>query len=146
MRKRKSLDYKYQESREPEYVKKIESSEDWCNLPIKTTLKAPHSKPDIIIRGKWKKICTIIEFACPSDVNISSKNQEKLNNYTALSRDMQIFYRDYRFEFLPMIVRAFGYIPKRLFKYAEDIGFEKKETKKHISKMQGILISGTIKI
>ena len=138
--------YKYQESREPEYVKKIENKEYWWNLPIKTITKVPHNKPDIIIWDKLKKVCTIIEVSCPSDVNISSKIQEKLNNYAALLRNMQILYRDYRFEFLPIIVGALGYMPKCLFKYMEDLGFQKNEAKKHIHTMQKIVTSGTVKI
>ena len=138
--------YNYQESREPEYVKKIENKEYWWNLPIKTITKVPHNKPDIIIWDKLKKVCTIIEVSCPSDVNISSKIQEKLNNYAALLRNMQILYRDYRFEFLPIIVGALGYMPKCLFKYMEDLGFQKNEAKKHIHMMQKIVTSGTVKI
>ena len=99
----------------------------WWNLPIKTITKVPHNKPDIIIWDKLKKVCTIIEVSCPSDVNISSKIQEKLNNYAALLRNMQILYRNYRFEFLPIIVGALGYMPKCLFKYMEDLGFQKNE-------------------
>ena len=98
------------------------------------------------IWDKLKKVCTIIEISCPSDVNISSKIQEKLNNYAALLRNMQILYRDYRFEFLPIIVGALGYIPKCLFKYMEDLGFQKNEAKKHIHTMQRIVTSGTVKI
>ena len=59
---------------------------------------------------------------------------------------MQSLCRDYRFEFLPMIVGALGYKPKCLFKYAEDLRCEKKETKKHISRMQGIVTNGTVNL
>ena len=52
-------DYRYQESREPEYVKKKQKKiEYWQNLPIKTTMKVPHNKPDLIIWDQSKKICT----------------------------------------------------------------------------------------
>ena len=59
---------------------------------------------------------------------------------------MQILYQDYRFEFLPIVVGALAYISKCFLKYAEDLGYEKKETKKYIGKMQGIVTSGTINI
>ena len=87
-----------------------------------------------------------IEFSCPSDVNISSKIQEKFNYYVALLRVMQILYRDYRFEVIPIVVGALGYIPKCLFKYMEDLGFKKNEAKRHINTMQRIVTSGTVKI
>ena len=51
-------DYRYQESREPEYVKKTENIEYCRNLLIETTMKVPHNKPDLIIWDQSKKICT----------------------------------------------------------------------------------------
>ena len=137
--------YKYQESREPEYVKKIENNEYWWNLPIKTITKVPHNKPDIIISDKLKKVCTIIEVSCPSDVNISSKIQEKLNNYAALLRNMQILYRDYRFEFLPIIVGALGYMPKCLFKYMEDLDFKRTKQRNTFTRCRKLLQGGQLK-
>ena len=59
---------------------------------------------------------------------------------------MQILYRDYRFEIIPIVVGALGYIPKCLFNYREDLKFKKNEAKKHIDTMQRIFTSGTVKI
>ena len=58
---------------------------------------------------------------------------------------MQILYRD-RFEMLPIVIGALGYIPKCLLSHMEDLGFEKKEAKRHINKIQGIVTNGTVKI
>ena len=59
---------------------------------------------------------------------------------------MQTLYRDYRFEMVQIVIGALGYIPKCLLNYIEDLGFEKKEAKRHINKMQGIVTNGTVKI
>ena len=40
-------------------------------------------------------------------------------------------------EIRPILVGAYGYVPTFLFKYMEDLGLEKKEAKKHISKDAG---------
>ena len=47
---------------------------------------------------------------------------------------------------LPIVIGALGYIPKCLLNDMEDLDFEKKEAKRHINKMQGIVTNGTVKI
>ena len=136
----------YRHSREPEYIKMIVHYEYWWNLPIITASKVPHNKPDLIMWNKLKKIYTVIEFSCPSDVKISNKILEKLNNYASLLRNMQKIYPDYRFEMMPTIVGALGFVPSCLFNYMTILGFEKKETLRHINKMQAIVSDGTVKI
>ena len=64
--------------------------EYWCNISIKTATKVPHNKPDIVIWDKLNKECSILEFSCPVDVNISNKVNEKNNRYGMLIRNMQI--------------------------------------------------------
>ena len=76
--------------------------------------------------GKFKKICTVIEFSSPSYINISHKIQEKMKNYAPLLRNIKMHYLDYRFEILPTISGALGYAPKGLFKYMNGLDLEKK--------------------
>ena len=59
---------------------------------------------------------------------------------------MRILYPDYRFEMLSIIVGALEFVPSCLFNYMTDLGFEKKEATRNINKMQGVVISGTVKI
>ena len=138
--------FKYNESRETEYVKKVDNYEYWWNLPIKTLTKIPHNKPDLLVWNNNDKTCTILEFSCPSDINISNKVNDKLNIYGPLVRNMQIMYPEYKFQMVPIIVGALGYVPKSLKEYIEELGFSKNETKRHINKMQAIVTGGTIKI
>ena len=95
---------------------------------------------------KLKKICAVIEFSCPSDVNVSIEIQEKMNNYAPLLQDIQIIYPDYHFEMLPLIAGAPGFVQSCLFNYMTTLGFDKKEALRHISKMQAIVSSETVKI
>ena len=55
---------------------------------------------------------------------------------------MQILYPDYKFNMIPIIVNALGYIPKCLKRYICDLGFDEKEAVKHIINMQNIVTSG----
>ena len=61
-------------------------------------------------------------------------------------QNMHILYPDYRFEMLPIVIGALGFVPLGLFNFTTNLGYEKKEALKHISKMQAIVSSGTVKI
>ena len=73
---------------EYEYVIKHDDMEYWCNISIKTATKVLHNKSDIVIWDKLNKECSILEFSCPADVNISNKVNEKNNVYGILIRNM----------------------------------------------------------
>ena len=47
--------------------------EYWWNIPVKTSSKVPHKKPDFIIWNKRKKRCTIVEINSPAKVKVSVK-------------------------------------------------------------------------
>ena len=51
-----------------------------------TSSMVPHKRSDLIIVNFLQKICTIIEFSCPSDINIFNKIHAKVNNYAPLLR------------------------------------------------------------
>ena len=54
-------------------------------------------------------------------------------------RNKQILYKDYQFEYSPIIIGTLGYAPIRL-------GLNKNDIEKDINKMQGIVTAGTVKI
>ena len=54
--------------------------EYWWDTPITTATKVKHNKLDLVIWNKTEKICTVIEFSCPADINISKKIAEKTGN------------------------------------------------------------------
>ena len=120
--------------------------EYWWNISVKTTNRLPHNKPDLIIWNKKSKQCYIVEFSCPSDVNVTSKITEKENNYAPLIRNLQILYTDYKYTFTPIIVGALGTVPKSLKSNIEELGFSKKHTIRLIRKLQILSVSGTVKI
>ena len=144
--RKKHPEHQYCNSRDPEYVLKLDNVEYWWNLSVKTITKVPHNKPDIIIWDNSAKICSVVEVSCPTDINIGNKIEEKMNNYAPLLRNMQIMYPEYRFKMLPIIVGALGYVPKCLQEAMEELGFDKKESTVHINKKQNIVTSGTVKI
>ena len=76
-----------------------------------------HNKPDLIVWNRETKICSIIEFSCPLDININKKVNEKLENYVQLVRNLQIMYPDYKFQIASIVVGAMGSVPKCLTNY-----------------------------
>ena len=79
-------------------------------------------------------------------MNITKKAKEKLDNYAALLRNLQMLYQGYKFEMDPIIVGALGYVPKELKSNLEKLNFNENEVKSITRKLQTISVSGTVKI
>ena len=137
---------RYSDLNEYEFIKKIGDKEYWWNISIKIATKIPHKKPDLVIWDKENKMCSIVEFSCPADINITQKVNDKINVYGLLIRNLQIMYPKYKFNMIPIIVGALGYIPKCLTSYLQDLGFDGNEATVHIMKMQNVVACGTVKI
>ena len=132
---KKNPSYRKGDLESPEYIHKEGNLEYWWNISIKTATKIPHNKPDLILWDRDEKICQIIEFSCPADINVSSKIEEKVATYGQLIRNLQITYKDYRFKMLPVVVGALGTIPNAT-----------KEINKLFRKLQNNSVKGTVKI
>ena len=132
---KKNPSYRKRDLESPEYIHKEGNLEYWWNISIKTATKIPHNKPDLILWDRDEKICQIIEFSCPADINVSSKIEEKVATFGQLIRNLQITYKDYRFKMLPVVVGALGTIPNAT-----------KEINKLFRKLQNNSVKGTVKI
>ena len=131
---------------ETEFITTVNDKELWWNVAVKTSSKVPHNRPDMIVWDMTRKLCYIIEFSCPADINIVNKVSEKENIYGPLIRNMQMMYENYSFMFIPIIVGALGHVPKCIFTNIENLGFTKNKTKKLVKKLQVLSVTGTVKI
>ena len=95
------------------------------------------------IRFETNHVCQVIEFNCLADSNISSIVWNKINIHELLIRNMQIMHPGYQLQMIPIIVDASSYIPKCLNLYMKDLGFNDKNIKIHVNKMQCIVFSDT---
>ena len=75
---KKNPSYRKRDLESPEYIHKEGNLEYWWNINIKTATKIPPNKPDLILWDRDEKICQIIVFSCPADINVSSKIEEKV--------------------------------------------------------------------
>lgn len=66
---------------ESEYIHTEELKEYWWNISIKTTTKAPHNGPDLIIWNRETKIHTIVQFSCLLDKSLTTS--QKITNYAS---------------------------------------------------------------
>ena len=48
------------------------------DFSIQTEKRIEHNKPDIVVLDKKKKLCLVIDVACPFDTRIKRKGQEKI--------------------------------------------------------------------
>ena len=109
---------------------KVNEYEYWWNISRKTLTKIPHNKPDIVIWKQNEKLCSIIEFSCPADVNISRKIDEKMNTHGSLLINLQSLCPEEKFEYMPIEVGALGYVPKCLTRYLCQLGFNTIQIRK----------------
>ena len=96
-------------------------------MSIKTAIKVPHNKHDLIIWNREKVVCTIIDFSCPLGLNIRKKVTEKKNDYGPLIHSVQIMYPNYKVEMIPISVGCLGYVQSDLKTYMKQPGFVIKE-------------------
>ena len=80
----------------------------------------------LIIWNYETKVCKIINFSCPLDINTTKKVSEKLEVHAPLVRNLQMLHPSYKFEIAPIVV-AMGYVPKYLVTYLNMVGFEGKD-------------------
>ena len=121
---------KFKHQQGPEYIYKVKGCEFSWNLSIETAIKIKHNKTDIVVWDRVEKIFKIIEISCTADVSITKKVEKKLSNYGPLIRNLQIFYPQYKFQMLPIVTGAMGYVPKWLEMDTHQLGFNKVETEK----------------
>ena len=57
-----------------------------------------------------------------------------------------MFYHDYKFEMIPTIIGALGYVPNDLKTNLEKLSFNEEEIVNITRKLQTISVSGTVKI
>ena len=113
------------------YIYTRKPREYWWNASIKAATKVPHNKP-------------ALSFSL--DINTTKKVSEKLEVYAPLVRNLQILHPGYKFEIAPIAVGAMGHYPKCLVTYLKMVGFEGKDIKLLIRRMQVKSISGSVKI
>ena len=80
-----------------------------------------HRRPDIVVIGKEKRECKIINKAVPGDQNIKVKELEKITKYQDLRLQVQTLW-DVKATVIPIVVAALGTICEELENHLKTIG------------------------
>ena len=106
----------------------------------------PHNKSDLLLWDCDEKICQVIEFSCPADINVSRKVEEKVAPYGPLIKNLKIMYKNLHFKMLPVVVGALGTIPNATKESLKEMKFSKTEINKLLRKLQNNSVRGMVKI
>ena len=95
-----------------------------------TTIQCDHliqsRRPEIVVVEKKKMECKIIDIAVPNDVRVGSKEQEKVEKYQDLRREIATLWGMKKTEVIPIVVGALGMISKKLDMWIKKIGINIK--------------------
>ena len=96
---------------EPKTVEETRDISILWDMPVMTDCQINADRPDIIIRNKTEKTCTLIDISIPSDKNTSVKTLEKLSKYKDLEIEISRMWK-VRSNTIPVVVGALGILPK----------------------------------
>lgn len=78
-------------------------------------------RPDIVLVDKANQECTIIDIAVPGDARTKTKEEEKIEKYQDLAREISRLW-NVRTKVVPVIVGALGTITEKLVPYLASLG------------------------
>ena len=87
------------------------------NQAVHTDREVTANRPDIIIKNKKEKICTLIDVAIPADRNVVQKEAEKKLKYKSLCIEMW----NLKCTIIPVIIGATGIVTRSLRKNLEAV-------------------------
>ena len=84
------------------------------NKAVHTDREVTANRPDIIIKNKKGKTCTLIDVAIPADRNVVQKEEEKKLKYKNLCLETQRMC-NLKCTIIPVIIGATGIVTRSLF-------------------------------
>ena len=104
----------------PEKVVENERAKILWDFYIQTDKHVMANQPDIVIVDKVKKQATIVDIAVPNDVNIKSKEQEKVQKYQPLREELQRIWK-VKTKVVPVVVGSLGSLTETHEKWLEEL-------------------------
>ena len=88
-----------------------------------------------------EKKCLIIDITIPDDDNVVVKEEENIQNYDKLKREVMKLWSMKRVDVVPVAIGALGTVSKKLEKWIEKLGIKLK-----IEHLQKASILGTARV
>ena len=82
------------------------------NQAVHTDREVTANRPDIIIKNKKEKTCTLIDVAIPTDRNVVQKEVEKKLKYKSLCIEIQRMW-NLKCMIIPVIIGATGIVTRK---------------------------------
>ena len=108
---------------------------------IQTGHVIKHRRPDIVVLYKTERKCQLIDIAKPGDKRIELKEQEKIDSYSELRREVKKIWNLPRVLVVTIVTGALGVTSKRLKDW-----LKKLDVKSIIELLQKAALLGTAKI
>jgi len=90
------------------------------NQAVPTDREVTANRPDIIIKHKKEKTCTLIDVAIPADRNVVQKEAERKLKYKSLGIEIQRMW-NLKCSIIPVIIGATGLVTRSLRKNLADM-------------------------
>ena len=98
-------------------------------------------RPDIVVLYKNERKCHLIDIAVPGDKRIELKEQEKIDSYSKLRREVKKIWNLSQVVVVPVVIESLGVTSKRLKDW-----LKKLDVKSSIELLQKATLLGTAKI
>ena len=95
---------------------------------------------DLVVINKQEQTCQVIDIAVPEDTAVKAKEEEKLEKYQDLAREIQNLW-NFQTQVSPVVLGALGKVPKRFESNLKRIG-----TNTFIELIQKNTLLGTARI
>lgn len=130
--------YKYS----PQSVLENETTKMYWDVTIIADRGLEHNRPDMVIWNKVEKSAILVDFAVPSDHNLSKTYAEKYEKYQILAQEIKSIWQLKRVTIMPLVISVNGLVHKRTVQHIEELNLPGNT----IMWMQRAAILGTVGI
>ena len=108
----------------PESVMENDMVKILWDFNIQTDHIIQHRRPDIVVVDKSNRKCQIVDIAVPGDRRVAQKEQEKIEKYAELKREIKKIWKMSKVGIVPIVVGALGVVSVNLKDYLKmlDLG------------------------
>ena len=78
-------------------------------------------RPDVVLIDREKGECVIVDFSVPWDKNVQVKEQEKIDKYVPLAKDLTKV-RKMSTRMVPVVIGGLGLVPPNLLGHLKALG------------------------
>ena len=98
---------------------------DKCKILWDFTIQTDHiiqaRRPDIVLVNKQERTCQLIDVACPADRKVVEKEEENIEKYRDLAREVATLW-NVRVKIILVVIGALGTIPNDLEEMINEMG------------------------